>query len=217
MDSPRPRLQLSGREKSLIQLASAGATDTAIANKLGISEATVGTYWGRIRIKLGPFSRTELVAIVLRAEQEEAVSRLREENSNLVEELKAAAAHDHSDSELYRRLIENAPDAMLLVTEDGAILSANDPAHELFGYEAGFMDGLDLLKLIPPSVRELHKVHRDGYVRDPRRRTMGEHLQTPALKRSGEVFFIRASLSAIETSAGLLVMCALRRADGGSS
>ena len=46
--------QLSPRELQLIEYATQGLTDTAIALKLGISEATVGTYWGRVRIKIGP-------------------------------------------------------------------------------------------------------------------------------------------------------------------
>lgn len=214
-DVTRPKLQLSDREKSLIQLAAAGATDTAIAHKLGISEATVGTYWGRVRIKLGPYSRTELVAIVLRGEQEEALNRLRQENAHLVEELRAASQSPASgESDFYRALIENAPDAMILVTVAGTLSGANAAAHELFGYEAGAMEGMDLTSLIPPELREVHKVHREEFVKDPRRRAMGEHLETPALHRGGTQFYVRAALSAIETPEGLVVICTLRKADG---
>ena len=62
------KIELSPREQQLITMAGEGLTDTAIANRLGISEATVNTYWGRIRVKLGPHNRTELVAIALRDE-----------------------------------------------------------------------------------------------------------------------------------------------------
>src|ERR1019366_3923382 len=121
----RPRLQLSEREQQLIKLASKGQTDTAIAHRLGISEATVGTYWGRIRIKLGPYSRTELVSIVLKAEQERALSALRNENANIVRELQSAAEEARGEGNFYQMLIDNAPDAMLLVTESGILASAN--------------------------------------------------------------------------------------------
>ena len=79
---------LSEREKQLIKLASEGFIDTAIANQLGISEATVSTYWGRIRVKLGPHSRTELVAIVLRQESEFVIAALREENENMAKQIR---------------------------------------------------------------------------------------------------------------------------------
>ena len=119
MHTDRPAVQLSPREQQLIKYAAEGLTDTAIAHKLGISEATVGTYWGRVRIKLGPYSRTELVAIMMRAEREAAVEELRRENQHLVQELQAVG---NSGSALfYRELLENAPDAPaltdILITE----------------------------------------------------------------------------------------------------
>src|SRR5262245_36101632 len=50
----RRTIELSERERQLIELAAEGHTDASIANELGISEATVSTYWGRVRIKIGP-------------------------------------------------------------------------------------------------------------------------------------------------------------------
>jgi len=212
LEETRPKLQLSEREKQLIQLASSGFTDTAIAHKLGISEATVGTYWGRIRIKLGPYSRTELVAIVLRSEQEEALNKLREENERLVYELERSAGSS-SDEGYYQQIIENAPDAMVVVTETGILTAANQAAHELFGYQGGAMRGISLLDLIPHRYREVHQAHREEYVQNPKRRAMGEHLETPAIKRNGEEFLVRASLSVITTPDGLIITCAVRAVD----
>lgn len=198
---------LSPRELQLIQFAAQGLTDTAIALKLGISEATVGTYWGRVRIKIGPYNRTELVSIFLRAQQEEALHELREKNAALLAQLQAASS---SASSLTAEIIENAPDAMILVTADGTLTSANLTAHELFGYLSGEMAGLNLLALIPERFRERHREHRDEYVRNPRRRAMGEHLETPALRKDGTEFRVRAALSAITTKDGLVITCVLR-------
>lgn len=212
-EQTRPRLQLSDREQQLIKLASKGQTDTAIAHRLGISEATVGTYWGRIRIKLGPYSRTELVSIVLRAEQERALNALRDENAHLVQELQNAAAEARGEGDFYQVLLENAPDAMLLVSETGLISSANAAAHELFGYPPGAMVGLAVPELIPERFRSDHNMHREVYVSSPSRRTMGEHVSTAALKNDGTEFLIRASLSAVSTPTGLMIICAIRPAD----
>ncbi|HLK15466.1 MAG TPA: PAS domain S-box protein [Fimbriimonadaceae bacterium] len=209
-ESGRPRLQLSDREQQLIKLASRGQTDTAIAHRLGISEATVGTYWGRIRIKLGPYSRTELVSIILRAEQEQALNALREQNAELVRELQSAAETARDETNIYQVLLENAPDATILVSESGILTSANAAAHELFGYERESMVGLPVTNLMPDRFREEHDHHRLEYVSDPRRRAMGAHLATPALKKDGTEFQIRASLSAIRSPTGLLITCAVR-------
>lgn len=211
MLSDRPTPDLSPREQQLLKFAAEGLTDTAIANKLGISEATVGTYWGRVRIKLGPYSRTELVAIVMRAEREAAVEALRRENEQLVQELRSRGAS--GDSELYRNLLENAPDAMILVSDEGAITYANEAACEVFGYARGELAGAELVTLVPPRFRERHLDHRKDYVAHPERRQMGEHLETPAVRKDGTEFQIRASLSAIDTPDGLVVTCAIRPAD----
>ena len=67
---------LSPRERQLLEMATAGLTDQAIANDLGISLATVSTYWGRIRIKYGPLGRTEIVARFLKALMSRATAEL---------------------------------------------------------------------------------------------------------------------------------------------
>ncbi len=208
MHEARNDPKLSPREQQLINFASEGLTDSAIALRLGISEATVGTYWGRVRIKFGPFSRTELVAIMMRSEREAAVEALRKENEQLVRELQVRVAS--GSASIYRELLENAPDAMLLVKQNGTIEHANLAALELFGYEREELQGVEITQLIPQRYREQHTLHREDYIRDPMRREMGSHLETPALHKDGTEFLVRASLSALSTPTGTLVTCALR-------
>lgn len=210
MSKDREPLKLSPREEQLIRFAAEGLTDTAIAFRLGISEATVGTYWGRVRIKIGPYNRTELVSIFLRQEQETKLDAIREENAQVVAALQSAVSEAAVQDSLYRDLIDNAPDAMLLVLSDGVISTANQAAHELFGYDGGEMNGLSLITLVPERFREVHQDHRAQYVADPRRRTMGEHLDTPAVRKDNTEMTVQASLSAVNTPTGLLVICAVR-------
>ncbi len=208
MSDERPIPELSPRERQLLDYAAAGLTDTAIATKLGISVATVGTYWGRVRIKLGPYSRTELVSIVLRAERETALESLRSENAQLVRQLHIKS--EAIDGSFYRDLMDNAPDAMILVLEDGKVQYGNVAAHELFGYSPGELDGLPLQGLIPPALRHQHTRLRSEYFLNPQRRQMGEHSDTPAVKKDGTEFNIRAALSAVDSSAGMVVICVIR-------
>ncbi len=74
---------LSPRERQLLELATSGHTDPAIANELEISLATVSTYWGRIRIKFGPLGRTEIVARHLRALMNRANAELQASETRL--------------------------------------------------------------------------------------------------------------------------------------
>lgn len=54
----------SPREAQILKLAVSGYTNAGMANLLGITEATVSTYWNRIRSKVGLRSRSEILLSV---------------------------------------------------------------------------------------------------------------------------------------------------------
>ena len=203
---------LSEREDQILRLAMRGYTDTAIAHKLGLSEATVGTYWGRVRIKMGPYSRTELVARALQHENADAMQILRAENERLTAQLRALdfANIDEQSLNVARQVVENAADAILVVNERGTIEFLNQTALDMFGYERMELLGERVSRVIPERLRETHDAHRVAYIRHPDKRRMGEHLATPALRKDGTEFLIAASLSGFETRAGVLVTCIVR-------
>ncbi len=208
MQIERPVPKLSPRESQLVKLAAEGLTDLAIAQRLEISEATVGTYWGRVRVKFGPFSRTELVAIMMRAEREKAVEDLRRENEELLHELQLQGSSGSVFS--YRDMLENAPDAMILVDEKGIIEFANIAAQELFGFNPDEMQGLDHTCTVPERFHEIHNKLVDDYFHNPVRHPMGVHMKTPAKRKDGSEFLMRASLSVVQSSGGLLTFCIVR-------
>lgn len=204
---------LSHRERQLLGLAAQGFTDNAIARELGISLATVGTYWGRIRIKFGPLNRTELVAVYLREEASRAIQALRNENEKLLVDLgeQAKTAQMLKTSlELFRGLIDTAPDAIMLVDQDGIIELANEQAEEMFGYGSGELLGLSVEQLIPSDLRVRHLDYRAEYNANPIKRRMGEHLATKAIRKDGTIFRMATALSATPTPNGLLVTCIIR-------
>lgn len=136
----REHPKLSAREGQLLELAAGGLTDTAIAHKLGVSETTVKTYWGRIRTKIGHYSRTELVAKVLRRSSLQAVAALREENRRLTHRLSQEAI-GHGATNIFKELIEQAADAILILSSDGVIRLTNESATQLFGWSAAELKG----------------------------------------------------------------------------
>ena len=153
---------LSDRERQLVVLASKGLTDTAIAHKLGISLATVGTYWGRVRIKFGPLNRTELVAVFLQEQAATVVEGLRAENQTLLDALNEKAKTEEmlrSSLEVVRGLVASAPDGILLVTKSGTIQLSNEQAESIFGYTHEEMIGLDVDQLVPERYRHNHVVN----------------------------------------------------------
>ena len=210
MQPDHPESILSPREYQLLRLAAAGYTDMAIAEQLGISEATVGTYWGRVRIKFGPYSRTELVAIMMRAESNAAYESLRLEKAEELENLQLKLTSGGAISP--RLLLESSPDAIVLVSANGFIEFANQAAHDLFGYFGSEMEGLSHSALIPLRYRDKHDELSTGFLKEPARKRMGLHLETPAVNKLGDEFPICASISAVESSDGPIVMCVVRAA-----
>lgn len=194
MRKSAPKLDLSQREQQLIAMAGEGLTDTAIANRLGISEATVNTYWGRIRVKLGPHNRTELVALALKDEYERKIAVLRSESA---------------DPD-YGLILQAAPDAILIVSETGIIEDANVAAAELLGYSQEELEGMDLAALLPQRFRTEHGHHMEGYLQQPERRSMGDHVGATALRKDGTEIQIAAALSSVTWRERPVVICSIR-------
>lgn len=198
---------LSAREKQLITLAAQGLTDTAIAHKLGISEPTVKSYWQRVRSKLGPYNRTELVAHALREESALAITELNGE----ITRLRDALSHtDRSALDLQREMLENAPDAVFAVDQDGNFLWLNLEAERMFGYRFDELVGKPVSTLVPLGIQERHRLHMRQYFDNPERKRMGQHLATVAVRKDGEEFPIAASLAPLDTPSGQIVTCFVR-------
>ncbi|HWA82718.1 MAG TPA: PAS domain S-box protein [Fimbriimonadaceae bacterium] len=193
------KVVLSPREEQLIALAGQGLTDTAIANKLGISEATVNTYWGRIRVKLGPHNRTELVALALREEYERRIDEMR------------GTSPDGPD---YSLILQAAPDALILTSDDGTISDANVAAGEMFGYEIDELVGMNIMVLIPAQFRGGHDEHVAGYLSNPERRQMGSHMGVVGLRKDGVEFQMAAALSSISWNGRSMAICSIRHVAG---
>jgi two-component system nitrate/nitrite response regulator NarL len=62
----RGMVQLSGRERELLELAAAGHNTTEIATRLHLSPNTVKTYWQRLYEKLGASDRASAMAEAIR-------------------------------------------------------------------------------------------------------------------------------------------------------
>jgi protein-histidine pros-kinase len=118
----------------------------------------------------------------------------------------------HEADVRFRGLLAAAPDAMVIVGQDGRIQLANDQVEVLFGYTSAEVVGQPVEILVPDGARELHPSHREGYFHDPRPRPMGAGSSLQARRKDGSEFPAEISLSPLQTEEGVLVTAAIRDA-----
>jgi PAS domain S-box-containing protein len=121
----------------------------------------------------------------------------------------------HWLEERFRRLLEAAPDAMVIVDRSGTIVHVNAEAERLFGYPREEIVGAAVEELIPERLRGTHPGHRERYFAEPRTRLMGQGgLDLYARRRDGSEFPAEISLSPMDTGEGLLAITAIRDISG---
>lgn len=147
------RSRLSQRESEVLDLATLGMTDQQIAQQLHLALSTVNSYWVRIRGKLGHFSRTELVASVLKSEAGERIASIQKQSDEF-ERLASERESYRIEGEqngFFRAALEAIPEAFFIAAEDGRLVYANSRLEGLLGYDPGELNGRDLSILFAPS------------------------------------------------------------------
>jgi protein-histidine pros-kinase len=115
------------------------------------------------------------------------------------------------ESEAYfRMMLETAPDAMIIVDENGRIAIVNRQAEDMFGYQRAELLGHEVEMLLPENIRDKHHHHRDRYVDKPELRPMGAGLELLGRRKDGSEFPVEISLSPVKTSSGMFVSSVIR-------
>jgi len=107
-------------------------------------------------------------------------------------------------------LIESAPDATLIVGDDGEIVFANQQAEMLFGYSKSEFNSMTVEALVPNEVEKRHPGLRASYFSSSHIRPMGQGLELRAKNSSGDTFPVEVSLSPVETAEGKVVAASIR-------
>ena len=112
--------------------------------------------------------------------------------------------------QLFRGLLESAPDAMVIVDTSGIIQVVNAQTERVFGYTRAELRDQSVDLLLPERFRTAHVRHRIGYLSRPQARPMGADLELYGRRKDGTEFPVDISLSPMEAESGLLVIAAVR-------
>ena len=111
--------------------------------------------------------------------------------------------------ERFRRVVEAAPSAMIMVNQEGQITLANQQAEKTFGYSREELLGRPIEMLVPERLRSGHQGFRHDYLCDPQARPMGAGRELFGRRKDGSEVPVEIGLSPIHTSKGLLVLASI--------
>ncbi|TAJ17012.1 MAG: PAS domain S-box protein [Dehalococcoidia bacterium] len=120
-----------------------------------------------------------------------------------------------TQNDIYRRILEETPEAMIWADRGGRIRFWNHAAEEVFGFTAAETIGQRMDMIIPENLRARHW---EGYDRvmvagQPSRYGRREMLKVPAMRKDGTRVSVEFTLHALEhPEFGLIAVAVLRDA-----
>ncbi len=112
--------------------------------------------------------------------------------------------------ERFQRLLESAPDGMTIVNEAHEIMMVNQQCEKMTGYTREELQGQPIEKLLPDESSLAHIARRNEYIKQPKARPMGEHLNVFCRRKNGTMFPVEISLIPLETDEGIRVFATIR-------
>src|SRR3954468_1846342 len=110
----------------------------------------------------------------------------------------------------YRGLLEAAPDAMVVVNQDGGIVLLNLQAEKEFGYHRDELLGQKVTNLIPEGFAERLVADDLRFTEGALAQEIGGGIELTGRRKDGSEFPIEIMLSPLESAEGTLVTAAIR-------
>jgi two-component system, sensor histidine kinase PdtaS len=132
-------------------------------------------------------------------------AELQASNERLAGEIAARARAE----ERFRRVVEFAPNGMLMTNQYGIIEMVNAQTEKIFGYDRSELLGRSIEVLVPTRFSDKHPDLRASFHAAPGSRAMGEGRDLFGVRKDGSEVAVEIALNPIETSEGLKVLSAI--------
>lgn len=111
--------------------------------------------------------------------------------------------------ELFRQVVEAAPNAMVMADRDGQIILVNAQTETLFGYSRDELLGHCVDMLVPERFRAVHPGYRHTFYGDLTSRPMGVGRDLFARRKDGSEFPVEIGLNPVTTGDEVFVLAAV--------
>ena len=138
-----------------------------------------------------------------------SLSPLETEEGTLVSSAIRDISERKREERKFRQLLESAPDAMVVMNQEGAIVLVNAELERLFGYQREELLNQPMETLMPAGLLDRLPGLLSSF-NQPRLRAMGPGLELFGRRKDGSEFPVEISLSPLETEEGTLVSSAIR-------
>jgi len=110
----------------------------------------------------------------------------------------------------FRGLLDTAYDSIIIVNSKGEIEFANQQTEQWLGYKPEELVGKPVELIIPERFKTSHLAHRERYMMNPSKKSMGRNLQLFAKKKDGTDLAVDISLSVFQSNGDPVITAFIR-------
>jgi len=109
----------------------------------------------------------------------------------------------------FRRVVEWAPSAMVMIDREGVMVLVNAQTEKMFDYGREALIGQSVEMLVPERFRGHHHLFRGEFFGDPQPRPMGAGRELFGCRADGSEFPVEIGLNPINTEGGVMVLASI--------
>lgn len=127
---------------------------------------------------------------------------------NVIHHVADTIPADNADQR-FERVVEYAPNAMILISADGLMEMVNAQTETIFGYARTELLGQPIEMLVPERFRLGHPALRGSFAQNPNPRPMGPGRDLFALRKDGSEFPVEIGLNPIKSGGRHQILAAI--------